>query len=250
MRVRAAVAPVHAEPRVAAPQVSQLLAGHEVHVLTEDGDWRRVRGADGYEGWVHRGYLEEGTSEADRMSLGCVVDGGAGAAGWPATLPFGALLAPAQRVTGGDAVALADRGSRFPPRGDGIVESAVRWFRGTSYQWGGVTPWGADCSGMTQSVFRLHGVSLPRDAWQQADACAPCDALPERAPAGALLFFSDRPDRRITHVGIAAGDGGMVHVALGRGGWARERFDAATDDAYARALRERFLFARLAPGVG
>ena len=38
-----------------------------------------------------------------------------------------------------------------------------------SYQWGGVTPWGADCSGMVQTVFGMHGVPLPRDARQQAE---------------------------------------------------------------------------------
>ena len=43
---------------------------------------------------------------------------------------------------------------------------------------------------------------------------------------GDLLFFSDRDDRRITHVGISLGDESMVHLALGRGGYAVERLAA------------------------
>jgi cell wall-associated NlpC family hydrolase len=109
--------------------------------------------------------------------------------------------------------------------------------------WGGVTPWGADCSGLVQSVFALHGLQLPRDAWQQAETGR--DAGPdigELRPAD-VLFFSDRPDRRITHVGIALGDCRMVHLALGRGGYAIERLDDRRD-AYVDRLRDRFITAR------
>jgi cell wall-associated NlpC family hydrolase len=96
---------------------------------------------------------------------------------------------------------------------------------------------------MVQSVYALHGVSLPRDAWQQAgegrDAGTDLDA---HAP-GDLLFFSDRDDGRITHVGVAAGAGTMCHLALGRGGWA---VDDLTDagDAYAARLRAQLVGAR------
>jgi hypothetical protein len=61
--------------------------------------------------------------------------------------------------------------------------------------------------------------------------------------ASDLLFFSDRDDRRITHVGIALGESRMVHLALGRGGYAVERLDS-TDDAYVVALLRRFVCAR------
>jgi len=58
-----------------------------------------------------------------------------------------------------------------------------------------------------------------------------------------LLFFSDRPDGHITHVAIAAGDGRIVHLALGRGGYAVECLDDDRDE-YVGKLRARFLFAR------
>jgi cell wall-associated NlpC family hydrolase len=129
-----------------------------------------------------------------------------------------------------------------------VAASAVPLFAGASYLWGGVTPWGADCSGFVQTLFRLHGVELPRDAWQQALAGAPAPAaVADLAPAD-LLFFSDRDDSRVTHVGVALGGSRMAHVSLGRGGFAVERLDDASDPYVAR-LREQWRGAR-SVGVG
>jgi len=103
------------------------------------------------------------------------------------------------------------------------VQSALTLFTGTSYLWGGVTPWGVDCSGFVQRIFALHGVPLRRDAWQQAeDTVLISDDVTAAHAPGDLLFFSDRDDQRITHVGIATGNGGMIHSALARGGIAVE----------------------------
>ena len=87
-----------------------------------------------------------------------------------------------------------------------------------------------------QRIFQLHGVALPRDAWQQAalGAIVSVDAAASHAPAD-LLFFSDRADQRITHVGLALGDGRMVHSALWRGGIAIEQMNAT--DEYTARLR-------------
>ena len=238
--VASPVAPMHLEPRVSSPQTSQLLAGFPVEIVSRDGDWNHARGEDGYAGWVHRGYLAEETAPAALISLGCVVEDGAGRR---RSLPLGARLAAGVRLVQGEVLDDGDRALRFPSDPAAIVDSAVRLFEGTSYQWGGVTPWGCDCSGMTQSVLRLHGIALPRDAWQQAEVGSATPATLETAAAADLLFFSDRADHRITHVGIAAGGGRMVHVGLGRGGWAIESFQEPGDD-YVRALRERFRFAR------
>lgn len=245
--VCAAVAPMHAESRVSSPQTSQRLYGHVVDVLDSSGDWRRVKGNDGYEGWIHAGYLRAAQpldleSGRLRVSLGCRVRDGAKA--WQTrALPLGALVAPGIDVLEGDALSREERARRFPTHPEAIARTALDCFAGASYQWGGITPWGADCSGLVQTTFALHGVALPRDAWQQAlegeDAGRDLAAL---RPAD-LIFFSDRDDGRITHVAVSTGGPRIVHLALGRGGYAVDRLDDASDE-YATALAKRFVCAR------
>jgi cell wall-associated NlpC family hydrolase len=94
-----------------------------------------------------------------------------------------------------------------------------------------------------QTTFWLHGVQLPRDAWQQAEVGRSVDEDVAAWRAADLAFFSDRPDRRITHVGIALGDERMVHLALGRGGYAVERVTDGRDD-YVAGLLTRLVAVR------
>jgi cell wall-associated NlpC family hydrolase len=96
---------------------------------------------------------------------------------------------------------------------------------------------------MVQTVCGLHGIAMPRDAWQQAETGASTDAAVEALVPGDLLFFSSREDRRVTHVAIATGDARIVHSAIGRGGWAVERL-TNTDDPYVATLRSRVTGAR------
>lgn len=241
--VRTPVAPVFAEARVASAQISQFVAGRHLELLEQRDDWFRVRGPDEYEGWVHRGYLEHEAAyraTLDRISLGCVTCDAAGAR---RAMPLGALLEPDETVVDGEAIELAARAARFPIDASAITRSALGYFEGTSYLWGGITPWGADCSGLVQSVFGLHGVQLRRDAWQQARQGESGPAGLLDAAIGDLLFFSDRVDGHVTHVAIALGERRLVHLALGRGGYAVENLDEA-GDAYVAKLRERFRHAR------
>jgi hypothetical protein len=253
--VRAPVAPLNAEPRLASEQVSQVLAGHGLGVLESRGLWLRVRTADAYEGWLHRGYTApvsppvspeytaagEAAAAPDlavvsgittmrrdgrRISVGCTVRQGDGRR---RTLPLGALVDDACRVEHGVALTPAEMSERFPGTPSAIVETAVELFEGTAYEWGGITPWGADCSGLVQMTFALHGIPLPRDTGPQSRAGTDAGTALEALRAADLLFFSERPDGRVTHVGIALGHMRMVHLALGRGGYAVERLDDLAD---------------------
>lgn len=241
------VAQLFSEPHVASAQISQLVAGRTAEVLEPRDDWYRVRGPDEYEGWVHRGHVAHvpdrvtrRSAQAGRVSLGCVTTNARGAR---RALPLGACLTAEERVKSGEAIGHAEQAERFPPDAGALTRSAQQYFEGTTYHWGGVTPWGADCSGLVQTVYWLHGVQLRRDAWQQAQQGASGDPDPIAAKAGDLLFFSDRVDRHITHVAIALGGCALVHLALGRGGYAIERLDDKRDP-YVRKLLERFIVSR------
>jgi hypothetical protein len=245
----AAIAPMLCEPDVRTTQVSQLLHGHIAQVVERNGLWLHVKGADGYQGWIHQGYVvtmpdpvpplsQTGWNASLPLSLGCTVRDEHGAT---RKLPLGALITEGQERFGGLAMTLEERGKAFPPAADSITASAMTFFEGTSYEWGGVTPWGCDCSGLVSSSFHLHGVNVPRDAWMQAMTGEPVESMRDLRPAD-LLFFSDDADGKITHVAISRGGMKVVHLALGRGGYAVD--DLESGDEYTDLLVKRFRFAR------
>ncbi len=243
------VAPLLAEARPSSTQISQLLRGHHAEVLEGVGDWLRVRGVDGYTGWCHAGYLSvapwdaatlrSGWSDERRMSLGCTVRAPSGA---QMALPLGGLLEPDEVVVAGVVMNYRGRARSFVSDVDVIVRHAVDLFTGAPYQWGGVTPWGADCSGFVQTLFALHGIQLPRDAWQQGERGTPVPVDMTALYPGDLFFFSDRDDARITHVALSMGGTSVAHCSLAHGGFNVDALNA--DTAVAAYLRKTFQFSR------
>jgi len=90
------------------------------------------------------------------------------------------------------------------------LESALQ-FINVPYLWGGRTPGGIDCSGLIQTVFKIHGVALPRNSYTQAESGEAIDFFEESQP-GDLLFFSGEGDT-ISHVGILASPGKLLHAS-------------------------------------
>jgi gamma-D-glutamyl-L-lysine dipeptidyl-peptidase len=84
-------------------------------------------------------------------------------------------------------------------------------FLDAPYLWGGRSPFGIDCSGFTQLVFRLNGIQIPRDSQQQAELGESLSFVEEAMP-GDLAFF-DNAEGRITHVGLLIGNGQIIHAS-------------------------------------
>ncbi|MBQ3425949.1 MAG: C40 family peptidase [Clostridia bacterium] len=92
-------------------------------------------------------------------------------------------------------------------KGQAIVNTAMKYL-GTPYRWGGTSPGGFDCSGLVQYVCRANGISVPRVAASQRGAGRYVSR--ENLQPGDLVFFSNGGG--ISHVGIYAGNGNMVHA--------------------------------------
>ena len=92
---------------------------------------------------------------------------------------------------------------------DALVKKAML-FLNSPYLWGGRTPFGIDCSGFTQMVYRLCGHHLLRDAKEQATQGEVLSFI-EESEAGDLAFF-DNAEGNITHVGIIMNDYKIIHA--------------------------------------
>ena len=91
-----------------------------------------------------------------------------------------------------------------------LVENALLYLH-APYLWGGRSPLGIDCSGLTQMVYRLQGKNIPRDAYQQAEIGKTLEFLDESEP-GDLAFFENNKGR-ITHVGIIIENNYIIHAS-------------------------------------
>ena len=243
---------------VRAEQVTQLVLGELAALLEGEGEWLHIRTElDGYEGWVNGGYVrrltpleaEEWRRTARGWSDGARVSVGRDIVALPlrarvaleeglVTLPDGRAgrVAEGQVLSADTAAAEARRAA--PHRW------ALEHFRGAPYQWGGLTPWGVDCSGLVQTTFAARGIVVPRDSSKQAAAgeAVPLDAI---AP-GDLLFFHSEHGSHITHVAFAAENDSLIHSTIACGGVVEEPFTAGTRAG--DALRPRLVAARRISG--
>ncbi len=97
------------------------------------------------------------------------------------------------------------------PVGKLLPSKYAREYLNAPYLWGGRSPLGIDCSGLTQLCFLLAGKILPRDAYQQAELGTLIDFI-EEAGEGDLAFF-DNEEGKITHVGIVLANGYIIHAS-------------------------------------
>ncbi len=94
-----------------------------------------------------------------------------------------------------------------------VVEIGLKYL-GVPYVWGGSSPVGFDCSGLTQYVYAQAGIDIPRTSRSQftAGAYIPPDRL-DLLSAGDLVFFGYGGDsNQVHHVGIYIGDGSFLHA--------------------------------------
>ncbi len=104
---------------------------------------------------------------------------------------------------------------------------------GDAYQWGGTGPDAWDCSGLTQAAWAQAGVSLPRSSGSQIGVGTRV-SWDQLQPGDLLFFYSP-----ISHVGIYAGNGQMVHAVrpgvpvqvVDLGGYYQSNFSGATRPA-------------------
>lgn len=213
-----AIVPLRAEPSERSEMVSQLLFGEAFEIMELQENWMRIITAfDGYEGWISSLQFA-GLSKTAYQTL---QQNPSSLTYLPVTqawrrdndsvlyLPAGSSLAflegTACHIGQVYYEILGEIGAKES------LETSARSFLDVPYLWGGRTHFGIDCSGFTQSVLRLQGVNLKRDAYLQAEQGQTVDFLQE-TQLGDLAFF-DNAEGRITHVGILLGNDQIIHAS-------------------------------------
>ncbi len=228
---------VFAGPRRDLERVTQARMGENLAEVETQGSYSLVECEDGYRGWIDReGVTDIGSdyyarshdvlaimepfvpisSDPDHFDPFTIATMGS-------RLAFAAnergkqrILLPNQKIGYVIACEVRPADNPFPTRGaKGVVRTSLR-LRGVPYLWGGTTPWGLDCSGFVQLVFRVNGYSVKRDAQIQYDTAGKIVA-PGDITTGDLLFFKKGSETKVSHVAIYLGSDKIIHSS-GRAG--------------------------------
>jgi hypothetical protein len=207
------IVPLRAEAADSSELVTQVLYGDVFKVLESRKKWSRIRLAfDSYEAWIdNKQFLfieEENYNDISRQTpIVCedLVDMVSTKDNQMLSIVMGSSL-------NGLAILNHDfEGSSVEAKfaKDNLINIALLYLN-TPYLWGGKTPFGIDCSGFTQMVYKLNGYRLKRDASQQVEQGEALSFIEESEP-GDLAFF-DNAEGDITHVGIIMKDNYIIHA--------------------------------------
>ena len=205
------IVPVRLEPSDRSELVTQLLYGDHIKILEGRKKWSRIRIAfDNYEGWIdNKQFLEISENEfreLDSIPLSLSQDLIQFVSDNDnlITIPIGSSLSALDLLNN------KFEGNVLKPKKEksNLIDTALL-FLNTPYLWGGKTPFGIDCSGFTQMVYKLNGFKLFRDASQQATQGEALSFIEESEP-GDLAFF-DNSEGSIIHVGIIMKDNYIIH---------------------------------------
>ena len=216
------VIPLRTEPSDKSEMASQILFGETLEILSREKQWLHVRThADDYGGWIDEKQIRilssDELKEAQKSPANCLLDLTATAFG-----PSGSILL----IIGSSLPLYENQKFRlgieeFQTDGD-VIQTGMRdlsnripWnaikFAGTPYLWGGRSLFGIDCSGFTNVVFKLSGIKLRRDSWQQSEQGMLVNFI-DQSRAGDLAFFHNE-EGKIIHVGIILEGKKIIHAS-------------------------------------
>ena len=228
--VTIAFIPVRQDPEEQSEQITQLLFGELCEIRDDKENWYFIRAAiDGYEGWIDQKMISlidekvfNKILQSDPLVISepfsSVTEGDSGSI---KIIPSGSAVYQFQEkdysfINGNSKYRFVQQPSPVDTSSltDSIEETAAS-FINTPYLWGGKSTFGCDCSGLVQTIFRIYGINIPRDAAEQVNSGDTVPFLNDARP-GDLAFF-DNSEGEITHAGILLDQKRIIHAS----GWVR-----------------------------
>ena len=214
-----AIVPVRSEPSDRSEIVTQLLFGEHLKILERQNQWARIKiQFDDYEGWVDsKQYQVISEANYNQLSKEAIIlnadliDYITSSDNLLLPIPLGASLSflNNNEINTSNFDFEGTKTSGIKPK-SALINTAFMYLN-APYLWGGKTPFGIDCSGFTQMVYKLNGYKIHRDASQQALEGEPLSFI-EESEAGDLAFF-DNEEGNIIHVGIIMDNNYIIHAS-------------------------------------
>jgi gamma-D-glutamyl-L-lysine dipeptidyl-peptidase len=214
-----AIIPLRIEPSDRSEIVSQVLFGEHFEILETQKQWSKIKlQFDDYEGWLDSKQYQT-ISETDYKNLSKeaivlnsdLIEYITAPNNLLMPIPLGASLSFLSHndinTANYEFEGLKISGQK--PKSN-LINTAFMYLN-SPYLWGGKTPFGIDCSGFTQMVYKLNGYKLLRDASQQSNQGEALSFIEESEP-GDLAFF-DNEEGNIIHVGIIMDDNYIIHAS-------------------------------------
>ena len=217
------VTPIRKEPEHTSEQSNQLLFGEYFNILENNEGWLLIENyTDKHQGWLDKDQIliisktefdiivkSDHTYANDFIDF--ITESNDGSENIT-PIPIGSLLPLFNKNSfkiNNNSYKYTGRTTEFRLKEkSNLIENAFMYLN-SPYLWGGKSPLGIDSSGLSQIIYKLNGIILPRNANNQSKIGETLSFIEESEP-GDLAFF-DNEEGEIIHVGVMMENYNIIH---------------------------------------